>query len=119
MKAFDAGCIPKSAIVTVRRPPQARQTEMSPTMKLSYPQLPGRCAALPKRIQILFIAQGIHGLPKAPMHPRRQLRIPPQILHRFLFPHRVLAFYQFEDTGIENEASAIDESPFGGWLLLE
>src|ERR1700679_3425686 len=119
MNALEAGCIPKSAIVTARRPPQARHTETSPTMKLSLPQLPRCRAAFPQRIQMLLIAQRVHGLPEAPMHPRRQLPIRRQIFHRFLFPHRFVAFDQFQDAGIENEESAVDESALRRGLLLE
>ena len=65
------------------------------------------------------VAQGIHGLPKASMHPRRQLGIGRQTFHRFLFPHGVVAFDPLQDAGIENEEAAVDEPAFGGRLLLE
>src|ERR1700721_1000243 len=68
---------------------------------------------------MLLIAQRVHGLPEAPMHPRRQLPVRRQIFHRFLFPHRFVPVDQLQDAGLENEESAVDESAFRRRLLLE
>ena len=66
--ALDAGCRPRSAMVTVKRPPQARQPVTGPTT-LALPQLPRCGSLLPERIQVLLVAQSIHRLPEAAMHP--------------------------------------------------
>src|ERR1700736_3683126 len=113
-------------MVTVSRPPHERQPTTGPTIGspssiawLSLPQFPRRRAALPQRIQVLLVAQRIHGLPEAPMHPGGQLTVRSQIFHGFLFPNRIMAVDEFQHAGLENEDAAVDEAPFGGWLLLE
>src|SRR3981189_1743664 len=108
MKAFDAGCNPRSAIVTVRRPPQARQCATGPTIaRLSFPQLPGRGAALPQGIQMLLVAQGVHGLQEAPIPPGAYLRARDQFSHRFFFPPGGGAVDQSQSAGIENKNPAV------------
>src|SRR5580704_16517252 len=114
-KALEAGCSPRSAIVTVRRPPHARQPATGPTIGgLSFPQFPRRRAAFPQRVQVLLVAQSVHGLPEPAVHPGGQLTLRGQIFHRILFPDRIEAVDEFQHRWLENEETSVDQTTLSG-----
>src|ERR1700679_125963 len=98
-------------MVTDKCPPQARQEVTGPDIgslaaSLSLPQLPRRRTAVPQRVQMLLVARGVHGLPKAAMHPGAQLPLGRQRLHRFFLPYGLCALDEIEDAALEHEESA-------------
>src|SRR5579859_92637 len=107
-KAFDGGCRPRSAMVAASRPPHARQWVTGPAiLPLSLPELPWRRARVPQRVQMLLVAQRIHGLPKAAMHPGRELPARCEILHRLLLPDGLRPVDQLEHARLEHEEAAV------------
>ena len=76
--AFDGGCRPRSAMVT-DKPAAACAAARLPDRLIAscsaLPKLPRRGARVPQGVQVLLVAQGVHRLPEAPMHPGGELAV--------------------------------------------
>src|SRR5580692_2801012 len=115
MKAFDAGCIPRSAMVTVSRPPHARQPVTSPTMAGAsawrVPQhrerlsIAGASASQAPQHRNLchYASHSVHRLPETTVHPGGQLTVGGQTLQGLPFPDRIVTVNQLEDAGLQDE----------------
>src|ERR1700688_786516 len=72
------------------------------------PTLPGCLSGSPHFLQMIFISQGIHRLPKALVEPGAKLAFPSQPIHRFPLPYRRVAIDIVDYARRKHKEAAID-----------
>src|SRR5512143_2333119 len=85
----------------------------------SVPHLPRGVPAFPQTVQLMDIAEGVHGVPEAFVAVSRKLPLSCETFERSPFPYSVVAGYVIYDFGLKHEESAIDPAISAERLLLK
>src|SRR5918993_3682776 len=83
------------------------------------PNTPRRLPAVPELLQDVFVSEGIHVLPVAPVVVDSELIFGNKLAHRLLLPNRVITVDEIEDARFKNEKPSVDEVAVRSGLLPE
>src|SRR6185437_15849817 len=86
---------------------------------LSLPNLPGRIAARPERLEAHLVTHGVHALPEAVVLVGHELAVARQAFQRLALEQRGIAVDVIEDARLENEEGAVDPCLTRERLLVE
>src|SRR5690242_1053727 len=73
----------------------------------SFPELPRRVAARPELVQMLVLAERVHGVEEAVVLERAELAVERELLERLLLEHAVVAAEVIEPPPVEDEESGV------------
>src|SRR4029453_3620295 len=85
----------------------------------SFPYFPGSPASVPDFLQVVLVAQRVHGMPEPAVYVFRKLALASERLHRYPLPDSRVTVDVVKHLGREDEKTAIDHSSVSLRFFLE
>src|SRR6476620_7744096 len=88
-------------------------------MQAASPIFPWRATGAPQLLEVILVAQRIHGVPEPFVKVRGKVLLDGKLLHGIALPDRIVPFHVIEHFRRQHKKSAVDPAPFSFRLFLK